>query len=301
MPTAKNITKKLAEILKKVDRVEKKGHNDFQNYDYVTESDVVEALRGHLADAGILCVPHVETVDIIKLEKGLIATIQAEYIFTDGEETVTVRVGGSGHDNPGDKAIYKAMTGAEKYALKQLFLIPTGDDPERDEADHRAPGTAKNVQRGSRAQSGSSGSSAPASSGGAKEAPRKGPSGDGPSGDERDRTVAFGANKGKTLVQLEDKELAEWTKACEQSVEKHDAKWHKVNEARLAACRAEWEKRQPWRSYWNMIQAAGALHDVDKEGCQVILRDKMGVKSADKLVAEDVETFQQWMEELKKG
>lgn len=37
---------------------------------------------------------------------------------------------GEGTDN-GDKASYKAMTGAIKYALRQWLLIETGDDPDK--------------------------------------------------------------------------------------------------------------------------------------------------------------------------
>jgi hypothetical protein len=52
-----------------------------------------------------------------------------------GEE-LTVRVAGEGADQ-GDKAPYKAMTGALKYALLQSFLLATGDDPEDERADAR--------------------------------------------------------------------------------------------------------------------------------------------------------------------
>jgi hypothetical protein len=38
---------------------------------------------------------------------------------------------GCGQD-AGDKGIYKALTGGYKYFLLQLFMIPTGDDPEKD-------------------------------------------------------------------------------------------------------------------------------------------------------------------------
>ena len=34
----------------------------------------------------------------------------------------------------GDKGLYKAITGANKYFLFKLFQIETGDDPERDTA-----------------------------------------------------------------------------------------------------------------------------------------------------------------------
>ncbi len=39
---------------------------------------------------------------------------------------------GEGLDQNGDKGTYKAITGATKYFLLKLFLIPTGDDPETD-------------------------------------------------------------------------------------------------------------------------------------------------------------------------
>jgi hypothetical protein len=61
------------------------------------------------------------------------------YRFVDARsgEELTVRVPGEGAD-PGDKAPYKAMTGALKYALLQSFLLATGDDPEDERADSRA-------------------------------------------------------------------------------------------------------------------------------------------------------------------
>jgi hypothetical protein len=49
---------------------------------------------------------------------------------------VIAKVAGQGLDS-GDKAPYKAMTGALKYALLQSFLLATGDDPEADRGDGR--------------------------------------------------------------------------------------------------------------------------------------------------------------------
>ena len=40
---------------------------------------------------------------------------------------------GDGSD-PDDKGVYKAIAGAQKYALMKTFLVETGDDPERDDA-----------------------------------------------------------------------------------------------------------------------------------------------------------------------
>ena len=51
------------------------------------------------------------------------------FIDVDTAEEITVKTAGEGLDS-GDKAPYKAMTGALKYALLQSFLLATGDDPE---------------------------------------------------------------------------------------------------------------------------------------------------------------------------
>jgi hypothetical protein len=56
-----------------------------------------------------------------------------EFKFIDGEtgEELVFHSEGEGQD-AGDKGIYKAITGAQKYALMKAFMIPTGDDPEAD-------------------------------------------------------------------------------------------------------------------------------------------------------------------------
>jgi hypothetical protein len=91
-----NLTQKLAEVSEAVSRVPKRGHNDFHNYDYAYESDILEAVR---SDDGVTG----ETLDYPWMGWGV---------------------------DPGDKGGYKAITGAEKYFLMKTFLIPTGDDPE---------------------------------------------------------------------------------------------------------------------------------------------------------------------------
>ena len=68
------------------------------------------------------------------------------YRFVDARsgEELSVRVAGEGAD-AGDKAPYKAMTGALKYALLQSFLLSTGDDPEDERANSRAPRASERV------------------------------------------------------------------------------------------------------------------------------------------------------------
>jgi len=74
------------------------------------------------------------------------AQVVMAYTFADvdsGEEIVA-KVAGQGLD-PGDKAPYKAMTGALKYALLQSFLLATGDDPEDERVDGRAGNSERRV------------------------------------------------------------------------------------------------------------------------------------------------------------
>jgi hypothetical protein len=69
-----------------------------------------------------------------------ITDVEIDWTIRDGEtgESLSFSMPGCGEDT-GDKGLYKAITGSEKYALKNIFLIPTGDDPEKDDARPQAP------------------------------------------------------------------------------------------------------------------------------------------------------------------
>jgi hypothetical protein len=142
--TKKSLATKLSEIIAEVSHVEKKGVNDFHKYKYAQEADVLAAVRKHLAERHILILPSLVSQDWhgITTSKGQqeqIARVVMEYTLIDGDsgERLTFKMPGEGQDR-GDKGSYKAVTGATKYALTKLFLIPTGDDPEADaDADKR--------------------------------------------------------------------------------------------------------------------------------------------------------------------
>lgn len=138
----RSLVEKLVEVLGKVERVAKRGTNETQRYKYATEADIVEEVRGHLAEVGVLLIPSVTKLEwrVIEGRNGPIniATVFMTFTFKDGAEEIGVPVVGEGMDS-GDKNVYKAMTGALKYALKQTFLIPTGDDPEKDDAPPESP------------------------------------------------------------------------------------------------------------------------------------------------------------------
>jgi hypothetical protein len=147
----KSLYAKLAEVMSEVGYVEKRGYNSFHGYKYVTEADLVDAVRAKLAARNVVVIPSLSTIDErpFKTSKGkdsVITTARIAYTFCDGDsgETHTAMWAGAGED-PADKGLYKAMTGSEKYFLMKSFMIATGDDPERDEASSES--APKDVQR----------------------------------------------------------------------------------------------------------------------------------------------------------
>jgi len=129
---------KLADVMKKVQYIQKTGFNDFHRYKYATEADVNECVREVLAEQNVILIPNVKNQSYrehvnTKGKTEYIVTVEVQFTFYDGDtgEQITFTTFGEGQD-PGDKGTYKAITGAQKYALMKAFMIPTGDDPESD-------------------------------------------------------------------------------------------------------------------------------------------------------------------------
>jgi hypothetical protein len=134
----KSLVAKLSEVMKEVKYIEKKGYNSFHKYKYATESDVAEKVRESLVERNVIMVPNMVSHDVrehtnAKGKTEYIVTVNMEFKFMDGDngQEITFNMYGEGQD-AGDKAVYKAITGAQKYALMKVFMIPTGDDPEAD-------------------------------------------------------------------------------------------------------------------------------------------------------------------------
>jgi len=131
------LTAKLAAVMAALERVPKRGHHDYQDYDYATEADVAAAVRPLLAQAQIMVYPTMldKTSVALPTRDGkapqYLTTVRMRFDVVDGEsgETRSAEWFGEGQD-AGDKGLYKAITGAEKYFLLKTFLMPTGDDPE---------------------------------------------------------------------------------------------------------------------------------------------------------------------------
>jgi hypothetical protein len=145
----KSIHTKLSAILKAVGYIEKTGTNASQGYKYVQAAAVADKIRNEFAERGLTMIP--ENIEVT--ESGLtpsgkqaLVTLRITWKITDSEsgEFVTFQSVGSGSDST-DKAVYKAMTGALKYALLLGFLIPTGDDPENEKATDPVVTAAKKI------------------------------------------------------------------------------------------------------------------------------------------------------------
>lgn len=126
----------LHEIMSKVGYVQKTGKNAFHGYKYAGEADLLDKLRPAMVEAGLMLLPSVKSVSPVD-EHGNVS-VQMEYtlIHKDGDIwPEKIGAAGMGNDRAkngsvGDKGVYKAITGANKYVLFKLFQIETGDDPE---------------------------------------------------------------------------------------------------------------------------------------------------------------------------
>jgi hypothetical protein len=147
-----NLRQKLAEVRRRIGYIQKRGHNERFNYSYVTAADIAGSVGDILSELGVVVIPSLEDITYESTpgrgETTRMARVVMAYTFADvdsGEEVVA-KVAGQGLD-VGDKAPYKAMTGALKYALLQSFLLATGDDPEDERMDVRftAPGSDRPI------------------------------------------------------------------------------------------------------------------------------------------------------------
>lgn len=136
----RTLAKKLAQVMQQVKYIQKTGFNTYHKYTYATEADVNEKIREELAKLNVVMMPSMEGHSIREHTNRngnteYIICVDMSFTFIDGDsgETFTIKMSGEGQD-PGDKGIYKAISGAQKYALMKAFMIPTGDDPEQDES-----------------------------------------------------------------------------------------------------------------------------------------------------------------------
>lgn len=138
-----HIYQAISNIMQEVPAISKDKENKQQGFKYRGIDDVMNAFQPLLAKHKVFIVPQViEQKREERITKNgvqllySICTVKYTFYAEDGSfvEAITV---GEGMDS-GDKATNKAMAIAMKYALFQVFCIPTQDDP-----DEGAPETSQ--------------------------------------------------------------------------------------------------------------------------------------------------------------
>lgn len=128
--------KKILEVQKVLQPLEKTGWNDFQKYNYSTAGDVLLPVQKACNEYGLIVMA--DCIDS-KIEPGRAScTVRLTVADSETGESLSVTAPGYAEDYSykdnrpnGDKAVYKAMTGATKYAVRSCFCLPSEDDPER--------------------------------------------------------------------------------------------------------------------------------------------------------------------------
>jgi len=126
-----SLYRRMAEAMAQIKRLPKRGKNTHFNYEYVTDSDVLDAVRGAMGNVGIAFFN-----DVVDMSKdGNRTEIMLDAMFADSETGATVIVTWVGEAlDSQDKGMNKALTGAVKYGLLKTFLMSTGEDDPDDEA-----------------------------------------------------------------------------------------------------------------------------------------------------------------------
>lgn len=134
------LAEKIFNVMRDAKSIKKSGWNKFQKYKYATEEDVIKAVKPLLVTNRLLVIKSdavCETTPIHSTVAGtgqLLTHIFTTYKWVDVDTGYYVESGqgGTGVDS-GDKGIYKAFTGANKYQLEKMLQLPTTDDPEADD------------------------------------------------------------------------------------------------------------------------------------------------------------------------
>jgi hypothetical protein len=139
---------KIADAMADIEAISKARKNTQQNYQFRGIDDVYNELHPLLSKHRIFTVPEVlEDRHEERTSKSgginIYRVLKMRYTFyADDGSSVAAVVIGEGMDS-GDKASNKAMSVAHKYALLQIFAIPTDDDKDPENDSHtvtpRAP------------------------------------------------------------------------------------------------------------------------------------------------------------------
>lgn len=127
--------KALTEARKQLSIVPKSGRNTYDNYDYAKDEDIINTINTKLLEQGIM--HSFRQLEASVNDKGE-AFIKGELLLAHGETGETQAFGGFGFSSDrkkngyGDKALFKAITGARKYAYLCAMGLCSGEDAEKE-------------------------------------------------------------------------------------------------------------------------------------------------------------------------
>ena len=146
----------IPKVMKAIGSVAKTRKNEQQRYQFRGIEDFYQAAHPAMIEFGVFCAPTVLERDIYRFEKTndqgrtttwVHASLKVEHRFyAEDGSFVSVTTWGEGLDNS-DKASNKAMSGAMKYALIELFCVPTKDVEDSDRESPEAGTARKPVER----------------------------------------------------------------------------------------------------------------------------------------------------------
>jgi hypothetical protein len=135
---AKSLAEAMHRVMTQVGYVQKKGTmQGAGSYKFAGEAQFIEAIRPELVAQQIVVCPvgmeplvsEVFTSSGGKPQNRIVLRVTFRFTHAASGQSLDVVTCGEGVDQ-GDKATNKAMTGAMKYALRQAFVIETGNDPD---------------------------------------------------------------------------------------------------------------------------------------------------------------------------
>lgn len=143
------IYKAIAAVLSDVGAVGKDGQNAFDKYRYRSIDAVMNAMHPAMAKYGVFVMPEVleQSREERESRNGgvlIYSIIKVRYTFyAEDGSSLTATVIGEGMDK-GDKSVNKAMSAAFKYALFQVFCIPTDEFSDSEDESPEARQKPKN-------------------------------------------------------------------------------------------------------------------------------------------------------------
>lgn len=149
---------RLARVMGRAKRIQKRGRNSHFDYSFATQDDVYDFVRGAMAAEGVAFLPRIVSIEDVEFETArgtrTKTRVTFEFSFCDGETGYceASRWVGEAMDDQ-DKSISKASANAEKYFLLRTFVLSTGDDQDPD-ASGEVNGARRRGRRGNGAERG---------------------------------------------------------------------------------------------------------------------------------------------------